>query len=516
MSGAYADASAPPPAYDAATESRADPPATGNVGGEGLSTGPPQVIPTTTIGGGGDDLRTFFDRFNHYSPSFPDRMIAFGATLERLLEMDETQILNYAKVDPVLVTDLIVLIKDLQTYKNSTSTGSNPSQNGLNSMPIPARNFNNNNTNTSVENGMNLSLPLSTDADGPVHTKPQLFGNAVGSTSVTAAANDTIQYADMEVKRLNGDMNLSEITATIRIWMAAQENFKFLLTWIVCVSLTVFLLAYVMGSLVSLQCPSSCDVSTTDWSDYNTWDECHCDEYWDSQGDPCGNDSNYNNLYCEEPVPDEGFNQFLYICMIAVPVGSFVSLLLYFVCVFRLNVLKAFLYALVFVPLSLISFGFSCIFIFGFGGGLFPFLASTVMFNNEHKGEYALMENKVTHWHVIFTIIGNRDVRFAYVWAGMLFVTWFVFGFFFPDCIGYYTENCDSTDEDEVWRSLVASVFILDYLIVVMGFQRVCQMTWSKAFVLAIPMCVMMLGLSVPLTVVVLIFLGVGKVLGIC
>ena len=71
-----------------------------------------------------EDMRAFSDRFgSEYSPGFMDRMTAMGATFDKLVRMDQTQLYAFAKIDASLSADIILLARDLQTFKNEKQGG---------------------------------------------------------------------------------------------------------------------------------------------------------------------------------------------------------------------------------------------------------------------------------------------------------------------------------------------------------------------------------------------------------
>ena len=83
------------------------------------------------------DLDKFFDKYDPLSNELKSKLINYGATFDKLLMLNDKQILNYSQVDATMTTDLLLLIQALNDYKTKKTKKTNKNKN----------NFENTNTN---------------------------------------------------------------------------------------------------------------------------------------------------------------------------------------------------------------------------------------------------------------------------------------------------------------------------------------------------------------------------------
>lgn len=234
----------------------------------------------------------------------------------------------------------------------------------------------------------------------------------------------------------------------------------------------------------------------------------------------------------------------------------FLLLIQYFNCDLSINIGKSIVYMLLFIPVSLGILGFVAVGIVLSGFFLPSYISDYNNSNNNRTNDWN-KENRSSHYAVYATIV-RRDAIFkvGIIWFVLVVITLFgiIYGIItreridlvckdeFDDeiyadeshcnninsklgqeCGGYsdsygFGGTCefkDSTDKllyFTIYPMMIYVPLLIDYIILVLCYIKICQMKYAQAFVIAIPSMMCAFGVTVPSCFVSSIFYVIVKV----
>ena len=384
-------------------------------------------------------------------------------------------------------------------------------------------------THTSNLNGTTASIHFNTTNNTTTVTSGRLKRARAGEGATGQNKSSTSDYED------RSKYGLIKIFGHIMSEME-EGNFNFAFIWMIMLGINLFVYIYGGINITSYYCPSDCEI--------DTYSDCECDDVSDDSyyyygGNYCGDTSDGYSVYCQQKT-DSTWQ----ILIAITPCTDWFLLFVYFLIYFRLHICKAFFFAIFFIPMSIVMFAFTCA-ITVFSSVVSPIFFWILIISNAkkvkntndgtiEKKSYREIDNNATHFHLIATIAHNRDWRFLVLWAIMLGGTLYML---ITNAIGlaentykcectvcddyYYCDDswdvgsdcgtdeygadvqCEEGSASELsgYRWAIGLTYLADYLIIVFLWICVCRAGVAKACVMAIPMCIMMLGASIPFTI---------------
>ena len=397
---------------------------------------------------------------------------------------------------------------------------------------------------TSNMNGTSTSIELTTTTTNVNNTKHKRYKHSPSTKQENSASTSLDDEKKDDEDR--SSYGLMQIFMDI-ISEMEKGNFNFPFIWIIMFGINLFVYIYGGMNIKSYYCPSECIPDTSIYFDY----DCECEDvsddsyyYSDLQ---CGETSDGTAVYCQEQ-----YDRTWEILISITPCIDWFLLFVYFLIYYRIHICKAFFFAIFFIPMTILMFA-PTVAMIGITSFLAPIFVWNIILNDlqkkktdentvaieKEKKNYTEMENNMSHFHLIVAIVHNKDWRFLVLWVIMFGGTLYMV---IINAIGlaentykcectvcddyYYCEEsfdvgndcgtdeygadvqCEAGNESELrgYRLAIGLTFLADYLIIVFLWICVCRVSVSKACVLAFPVCIMMLGASVPFTILGAIF----------